>query len=130
MAIVDLHNEGTSIGYGKSGIIVRNNQRSIPGGKSLNVTGFDPTVIPEGHVIIRETATGDFKPMPVTGAAYAALPAGHTYAGINVAEIRTAKPFAGISYECTVNRVASKYPTAPIEAAIKAALPNIHFLED
>lgn len=115
---------------GNASIVVRDNQRSIPGGKSLDVTGFTPTVVQEGHVIIRETATGEFKPMPVSGAAYAALPAGHTYAGILVASILTAKPFAGISYECTVNRIASPYPTAPIEAAIKAALPNIHFLED
>lgn len=222
MATVNLNKEGTSTSYGNSGIIVRDNQRSIPGGKTLDVTGFGPAVtngvgtfgaitagstytngtyanvpltggtgtgataditvaggvvttvtkrnpgknytagdslsataasiggtgtgfavavatvanvpeivvIPEGHVIIRETATGEFKPMPLSGATYTALPSGHTYAGINVAEILKADPRAGISYECTVNRKASVYDPTPIEAAIKAALPNIHFLED
>lgn len=130
MATLNLNKEGTSTSYGNSGIIVRDNQRSIPGGKTLDVTGFTPTAIPEGHVIIRETATGEFKPMPVSGAAYAALPTGHTYAGINVAELLTADPRAGISYECTVNRKASVYDPSGLEAAIKTALPNIHFLED
>ncbi len=130
MATVNLNKEETSVSYGNSGIIVRDNQRSIPGGKTLDVTGFTPAVIPEGHVIIRETATGEFKPMPIAGTAVAALPAGHTYAGINVAGILTADPRAGISYECTVNRKASVYDPATIEAAVKAALPNIHFLED
>jgi len=130
MATVQLDNEGTRMFVGKQGIIVRDNQRSIPGGRTLDVTGFTPTVIPEGHVIIVETATREYKPMPVTDTAYGALPAGHTYAGVLVAEILTAKPSAGISYECTVNRAASIYSPAPLEAAIKAVLPNIHFLED
>jgi hypothetical protein len=127
---VNLSNPGTSMTTGKDSIIVSDNHRAIRGGRSLDVTGFAPDVIPEGHVIIRETATNTYKPMPVSGAAYAALPNGHEYAGINVASIRKERPFAGISYECTVNRLASVYPTAPIEAAIKAALPNIHFGND
>ena len=117
---------------GNDSIVVSDNQRAIRGGRTLDVTGFAPTVIQEGHVIIMQTATREYKPMPVTGdnTAYAALPDGHEYAGILVASILTSKPMAGISYECTVNRIASPYPVAPIEAAIKTAHPNIVFVQD
>src|SRR5690606_31929219 len=37
------------------------------GGRTLDVTGFSPNLIKGGHVIIKETATGEYKPMPVTG---------------------------------------------------------------
>ncbi len=68
--------------------------------------------------------------MPVSGAAYAALPAGHTYEGVVVSTILTAKPFAGIMYDGTVNDIASPYPTAGIQAAMKTALPNLVFKAD
>lgn len=130
MATVNLANESQSIITEKDSVIVRDNHRSIPGGRSLNVTGFPDSIIREGHLIIQETATKEYKPWPVSGNAYAALPAGHTFAGILVASIRTAKPFAGISLECSVNRVASRYSPATLEATIKTANPNILFFED
>lgn len=72
-----------------------------------------------GHIIIRATATGEFKPMPATGIAYDALPAGHTYAGVLIASVLTARPFAGIMTNGTVNHVASPYPvTAAMQTAI------------
>jgi len=134
MATASLNNTGNGMYTGKDSVVVSNNQRSIRGGRTLDVTDFnptvDPTVIKEGHVIIMETATKEYKPMPVVGNAYDVLPDGHVYAGILVATILKAKPFAGISYECDVNRIASPYPTAPIEAAIKTVHPNIVFVQD
>jgi hypothetical protein len=66
----------------------------------------------------------------VNTAAYVALPANHTYAGILIASILTTKPFAGILRRGTVNPAAAPYPVSGILAAVKTALPLIDFRED
>lgn len=217
----DLNNTGEEIITGKDSIVIVDNFQSIRGGRTLNVTGFLPEVIKAGHVIIKETATGDYKPMPATelaedgvatvdtlvagtgytngtyenvplsggsgsgvlatvvvagtvvttvtitkagkgyavndtltvpgayaggtattnstvdvatiadtAAAYGALPAGHTYAGILIASIRTKKPFAGIMVRGTVNDAAAPFPMTSILSAVKTALPLIDFRQD
>lgn len=130
MAVTSLNNEQKQILNGNGGICVRDSFEEIRGGRSLDVTGFTPTVIQEGHVIIHETATGEYKPMPVSGSAYAALPGGHTYAGILRNTIETAKPLAGIVIRGSVNPAAAPYDMTSILAAVKTALPLITFLED
>lgn len=106
--------------------------QSIRGGRTLDVSGYSPGVIAAGHVIIKETSTGVYKPMPVDsgGSAYASLPEGHEYAGILISSIRTVRPFAGIMVRGTVNPVASPYPLDGILSAVKTALPLIDFRED
>jgi hypothetical protein len=217
----NLTNEGEQIVTGNDSIVIVDNFQSIRGGRTLDVTGFLPKVIPAGHVIIKETATGNYKPMPATdeaadgvatvdtlvagtgytngtyenvplsggtgsgvlatvvvaltvvssvtitkagsgyvvndtltvpaayaggtattdatvdvatlsttAAAYGALPAGHTYAGILIASILTAKPFAGIMVRGTVNPAATTYSMTSILTAVKAALPLIDFRQD
>lgn len=82
-------------------------------------------VIKAGHVIIKETATGEYKPMPIVGGAqYGALPGGHTYAGILISTILVAKPFAGIMTNGRVNSAAAYYPYTVILSALKTALEN------
>lgn len=130
MAVVNLVNDPITLDTGNDSIVIVDNFQSIRGGRSLDVTGFTPTIIKAGHVIIQETETKEYKPMPVSGNAYAALPAGHTYAGILVASILTAKPFAGIMVRGTVNPAAAPYPMTSILAAVKTALPLIDFRED
>lgn len=130
MAVANLSNTVDSISDGNDSIVIINNVQSKQGGATLDTTGFTPEVIKAGHVIIQETATGNYKPMPVSGAAYAALPAGHTYAGVLVASIRTAKPFAGILIMGVVNPAAMPYPLTPIAAAFKTAIPTIAFQQD
>jgi hypothetical protein len=66
MAVVNLRNEGEEIITGNDNIVIVDIFQSIRGGRSLDVTGFKPNVIKAGHVIIKDTATGDYKPMPVT----------------------------------------------------------------
>lgn len=130
MAVVDLANTGVNIDTSNDSIIIVDNFQSIRGGRTLDVTGFPDEVIQAGHVIILETSSGEFKPMPVSGAAYAALPTGHVYAGILISSILKAKAFAGIMVRGTVNPVPMKYPLTPIAAAVKAALPLIDFRQD
>lgn len=66
--IANLTDTATAFDDGLDSIVIRLNLESIPGGRSLDVTGFSPTVIRKGHVIIKASATGgEYKPMPVTG---------------------------------------------------------------
>lgn len=122
----DLTNESTTVSQENDSIVIVDNFQSIRGGATLDITGFTPTVIKAGHVIIKETSTGNLKPMPIASAsAYAALPALHTYAGVLIASILTAKPFAGILVRGTINPAAAPYDFATIAAAFKTAAPLI-----
>lgn len=130
MATANLHNTGETVDTSKDGIVIKLYTDGYQGGRTLDTTGFTPTVIQAGHVIIKETATGEFKPMPISGSAYDALPAGHTYEGILAASILTAKPFAAIMTQGTVNHVAGPYTITSILSAVKTALPHIEFRAD
>jgi hypothetical protein len=126
----DLATQGAGYDTGNDSIVIVKVLEAIPGGKTLDVTSFTPDVIPAGHLIIKETSTGILKPMPVTGAAYAALPASHTYEGVLISTILKSKPFAGILVRGTVNQAASFYTIASVLTAVKAALPLIRFTQD
>jgi hypothetical protein len=132
MAVANLVNTAEEIITGNDNIVIVDNFQSIRGGRTLDVTGFAPEVIKAGHVIIKETATGEYKPMPVNagGTAYGTLPASHTYAGIQINTVRTKRPMAGILVRGTVNYKAAPYPMDTILAAVKTALPLIDFRED
>jgi len=126
----NLNNTGDNFDTSNDSIVIVSNLETIPGGKTLDTTGFSPTVIPAGHLIIEETATGVLKPMPVSGTAYSTLPADHTYKGVLVSSIPTAKPFAAVMVRGTVNKNASTYAIASVLAAAKSALPLIRFTQD
>ena len=127
MAVVDLTNDGVQINTEKDNVVIRKVIATIPGGKALNVTGFAPEVINAGHPIIVETATKEYKPLPVnTGqTAYAALPVLHTYAGVLIASILTKKASAAIMTVGIMNPEAAPYDFATVAAAVKAAKPLI-----
>ena len=104
----------------------------LPGGRTLDVTGVTDEVIKAGHVIIEETATEVLKPLGVTDGAYDALPAGHTYKGVLVGSIPTARPMASIMVRGRVNPAAAVdaqgLPAYP--AGALTALPLIRFVKD
>jgi hypothetical protein len=131
MPTANLANTASTIDTSKDSIIIVDNFRSKRGGATLDTTGFTDTQISAGHIIIQETSTGNYKPMPVSSGNYAALPTGHTYAGILIATISTAKPFAGIMFGGTVNPVPCTYvPSSAVQTAVQTALPNIVFKAD
>lgn len=141
MAIINLNDSTSPVGDGFDNVVIVDNFKSKRGGASLDTTGFPKPWIRAGHVIIKETATGELKPMPLNtaGTAYDALPAGHTYYGILIATVRTSKPFAGIMLEGTVNPkvinpASGYYDIAPILAAVQTAFRavdnNIKFIGD
>lgn len=132
MAVADLTNASTRLASGKETVVVRSVLETITGGRTLDVTGYPHDEIKAGHVIIKETATGEFKPMPlnVEGTAYSTLPEGHEYAGILISTIRKDKPFAGILIRGSVNPNAAPFPMTAILTAVKTALPLVTFLAD
>ena len=102
-----------SIDTTNDSVVIVKNLETVAGGRTLDVTGFGDEEISAGHVIIKETATGEYKPLPTTGT----LPASHTYAGILVASIRTVNAQAAIMVRGTVNEAYAKY-TIPAGAAL------------
>lgn len=65
MAVTNISRPLSKYTTGDDGIVIVDNFESIRGGRSLNTSGYPLSVIKSGHVIIRETATGDYKPMPI-----------------------------------------------------------------
>jgi hypothetical protein len=128
--MANLTNTPEQIITGRDSYVIVENLETIRGGRTLDVTGVAEAIIEAGHVIIQETATGKYKPMPVSAGNYAALPASHTYAGVLVASIETAKPFASILVRGTVNPSATKYAMTSILAAFKTAQPLILWRAD
>lgn len=132
MAIVDLIGEKEAIITSKDNVIIVDIFQSVRGGRTLDITGFPNPVIRAGHVVIMETATREFKPMPVNtdGTAYGTLPAGHEYAGIVIQSKATKDPRVGILLRGTVNYKAVYIPLTPILEDVKEALNLIKFVED
>lgn len=122
-----LNNQKHGFDTGNDTIVVPRVFETVIGGRTLDTTGFTPEVIPAGHVVIKEDATGNHKPMPVNGAVYASLPANHSVVGVVISTVQTAKPFVGICVRGSVNEVASSYPPT---TAIKTALPLIRFIKE
>lgn len=120
----------SAFGFGNDPIVIRHYGDGIKGGKVLDVTGFNEEFVRAGHVIIKENATGCYKPMPVNDGQYASLPANHTYVGVCVASVDTKEAFVGIMTDGEVNDVASPYPLDNIKTAFKAAVPTIRFDHD
>lgn len=133
----NLNDTATSITTGLEAIAIIDNFESIRGGRTLDMATFitaNPLVkqIMSGHVIIRETSTGTYRPMPTasagdpyTGIAYGALTAGHTYAGVLINSCLVSKPFAGILLRGAINTLAQPYTFASIAAAFSTAMPLI-----
>ena len=111
MATQDLINQGQTVDTAKDNVIIDKVFETIRGGRTLDVTGFAPTTISAGHVIILQA--GEYKPQPIDGTL-------DTLAvGILTVSILTAKPEAAIMTRGTVNEVPLAYP---INAATKTAL--------
>ena len=132
MAVANLIDEKKEILTANDNVVIVDVFQSVRGGRTLDVTGYPKDVLNAGHVIIVETATKEYKPMPLdsTGAAYDALPSGHEYAGILIATILTKRAFAGIMVRGTVNPACAPFDMSAIIADVKDALPLIDFRED
>lgn len=119
----NLVKEQNQISDGNDSIVIVNALGDIPGGRTLDMTGF--TSIKGGHIIIE--VSGIYKPMPVNagGTAYGSLPSGGNYVGVNRYSVTATDPRAGIVTVGQVNAAAMPYA---VTSAMKTALPRIEFL--
>lgn len=115
---------------GKESVIIRKYLNGITGGVVLDMTGFDAPFIKCGHVIIRSTKDGEYKPMPVTSNAYSTLPENHEYVGICMTTAPKDTPHVGVLTAGEVNVKAVPYPVEAIKAAFKTAVPTIQWGHD
>lgn len=131
MANLNLVNGKEGIIFGNDSVVIVKYGHSLQGGRVLDMTGFTADVLHAGHVIIKD-ANGNYKPMPLAegGAAYAALPASHTYVGVLYRSILTKKPAASILIDGVVNEKALPYAITTIKSAFVTAVPHIVFVED
>lgn len=126
MAEAILNKTGEFVDTTKDGIVIVNALGDIPGGRTLDVSGFTG-VLKAGHVIIKTTSTGVYKPLAVTGtpAAYDTKDAGDEWVGVLKASIPVSDPRAAIVTIGQINAAACPYT---ITDTIKAGLPRIEFL--
>lgn len=130
MKYPNLAQETVVVTSGMDSVVIRNYIAGIQGGRTLDMEGFSGEVVKAGHIIIKDNEANTYKPMPVTGEAYASLPEGHSYAGVLVSSVLATEPFAGIMYAGEVNDLASPYSVDSIKSAIVAALPQLVFMHD
>jgi hypothetical protein len=116
-------------GFGLDTVVIRKFIDGIKGGKALNVEDFAEDYIKAGHVVIRKE--DDYKPLPVEGEKFAALPEGYEYVGFVTATKKATEPFVAIVTIGEVNDEALPYTLSTEQkAAIKAAVPTIVFNHD
>lgn len=127
-----LNSEVTELMTENDNIRIRHVYETKVGGVTLDTTGFPDTTIESGHLVIFNSTTGVYKPMPLTGTplAYDSLPSGFAYFGFVIATVLKSSPFVGVVTRGSVNPAAFKYPITSIASAVKSALPHITFVED
>ena len=113
-------NSNEQVDFSNDSIVIVKNIETIPGGKTLDMTGYTPAFLKAGHIIIEKTADGVLFPLPVDDT----LPALHTYKGVLVASLLSATPIASIMVRGTVDTAVMEYPA---DATAIAALPLIRF---
>ena len=123
--MVDLNHEDEFVDTGNDAIVIIKYIEGITGGRSLDMTGFPLKVIQGGHIVIKKG--GVYKPMPIEGKVYAALPAGYAIAGVVVTSKLATEAMVGIMTRGSVNQIASPFP---VTDAIKTALSLINFTQD
>lgn len=128
MALTDLTNPRSVVDFGNDAVVCPQFISGIDGGRSLDVTGFTDAVIKAGHVIIKDTKKGDYKPMPVASGNYETLPENHEYVGVLYKSIPTNAPMASIMTNGKVNSVAAPYKMDTILEAFSNAVPFIAFV--
>lgn len=125
MSKLNLVREENQVLTGNDGIVIRKYIAGIEAGRVLDVTGYDPDIIPAGVVVITD-GNGTYKPLLPSGGSYT-LPSGYSYIGIVACSVPKAKPAVSIMTAGVVNDAAAPYV---ITSAVKSALPHIIFAID
>lgn len=121
-----------SFGFENDPIVIRQEGRSIIGGRLLDLDGYKAEFVRVGQVIIRDEENEVSKPLGVTDGKYDAIPEGFVVEGVCKQTFAVDDPvLVGVMYEGEVNDVASPFPlTETVKSAIKASCPNLVFKHD
>ena len=119
---VNLAKEANQISDGNESIVIVNALGDIPGGRTLDLTGFTDG-IRAGHVIIE--SSGVYKPLALSGSSYDSKDGADNWVGIARYSVKPSDPRCAIVTVGQVNAAACPYP---ITDTIAAGLPRIEFL--
>lgn len=114
-----------TIVFGDDSVVIVKHLADLPGGRTLDLTGYTGEVIKAGTVIVRDKK-GHYKPLPVVDGAYRALATEgedaakvttETYVGLLYRTILAKDPQASILIEGVVNK-------ALLPAPLPAGFPS------
>lgn len=125
MATTSLNRDSYLIDDGNDYKVIVRDLADVPGGRSLDMTGWTDEVIRAGHIIKHNTSTDEYSPLGVSTGAYVSLEANEEYAGVLKVSILKDRALAAIMTMGEVNAAASPYP---VTSTIAAGLPQIKFL--
>lgn len=119
----------TELLFGKDDVIVQKFIADIPGGRTIDFTGWEDNTISAGTVIIKGTVSGAtvYRPFPVTEGAYGTITSGFAVCGVLYRTITRTNPQGSILIDAVLNEAALPYA---MTSAQKTALPNIKFTQD
>lgn len=117
-----MNREAVQIDNSNDSIVIVNALGDIPGGRTLDMTGFS-NGIKGGHIIIK-LSTGEYAPMPVSGTSYDSLPASASYVGVARYSVSASDPRCAIVTMGQVNAAACQYDPS----SLASNLPHIEFL--
>ena len=121
---VEITKKVREYGDGADAIVITQVLADIPGGVSLDVTGYKGDVIRAGHVVVKD-AKGVYKPLTVTGDSYGAVAEGETPVGLVISSVSREDARVGVMTMGQVNGKAQK-PAVP--DAVKKLMPHIQFI--
>ena len=112
---------------GLDSIVIVNCLGDIPGGRTLDMTGWTPETVKAGHVIIQNNTTKVCKPLGLNeaGNAYGSIPEGNTCIGVLKVSVLKSDARAAIMTIGQVKEAACPYP---LTSTIKNKLSMIQFI--
>ena len=103
----ELEIKRTAIDFTNDSIVVRKFQNGILGGVMLDYAGYPLNHILAGHCVITD-GNGNYKPMPIKGETYDAMPQGFHYAGVVYRSAKITEPVS-VMTRGVVNREKAPY---------------------
>lgn len=104
----DLSPSEKGIDFTNDSIVVRKFINGVEGGRMLDCSNFPFSSIMAGHCVITD-GNGNYKPMPVSGEMYGAMPEGYKYVGVVYRSAKVKEPVS-IMTRGVVNKYRVPYP--------------------
>lgn len=124
--MASINNTEYEVSRGNDTIVITKAVAAIPGGVTLDTTGYNEPVIKAGQIIAKEKESGKYKPLAVSEGAYTS-PIAETdeLVGVVVSTVKKERPFVSVMTIGQVNAAASPFK---VTEEIAKALPRIDFI--